>query len=100
MGLTKTLSDPNIRKHLLRDEGEVIVDEVMHHWIVYVVPILEVVLALVLLIAFPFIDIDLAWFPFLLRSEEHTSELQSLTRISSPVFCLQNKSSQLIAQTK
>src|SRR3546814_14930419 len=66
MGLTKTLSDPNIRKHLLRDEGEVIVDEVMHHWIVYVVPILEVVLALVLLIAFPFIDIGLAWFPFLL----------------------------------
>src|SRR3546814_9902812 len=25
------------------------------------------------------------------RSEEHTSELQSLMRISYPVFCLQNK---------
>src|SRR3546814_1822267 len=27
----------------------------------------------------------------LLRSEEHTSELQSLMRISSAVFCLKNK---------
>src|SRR3546814_9056394 len=26
-----------------------------------------------------------------LRSEEHTSELQSLMRISYPVFCLKNK---------
>lgn len=66
MGLTRALSDPNIRKHLLRDEGEVIVDEVMRHWVVYVVPALELMVALVLLIAFPFINIDLAWFPFLL----------------------------------
>src|SRR3546814_1642865 len=30
------------------------------------------------------------------RSEEHTSELQSLMRISYAVFCLQNKTPQLI----
>src|SRR3546814_6933550 len=29
--------------------------------------------------------------PILLRSEEHTSELQSLMRISYPVFCLKKK---------
>src|SRR3546814_1084247 len=29
--------------------------------------------------------------PYFLRSEEHTSELQSLLRLSSAVFCLQNK---------
>src|SRR3546814_8069340 len=29
--------------------------------------------------------------PTLLRSEEHTSELQSLMRISSAVFCLKKK---------
>src|SRR3546814_1063433 len=29
--------------------------------------------------------------PFLLRSEEHTSELQSLLRISYAVFCLKTK---------
>ncbi|WP_067440398.1 PH domain-containing protein [Nocardioides jensenii] len=66
MGLSKALTDPNIRKHLLRDEGEVIVDEVMHHWIVYTLPVLEVLLAVGLLVVFPFIDLDLAWFPFLL----------------------------------
>lgn len=66
MGLARTLTDPNIRKHLLRDEGEVIVDEVRHHWVVYTVPMIELLVALALLIAFPFVDIDLAWFPFLL----------------------------------
>lgn len=66
MGLLSSLTDPDIRKHLLRDEGEVIVDEVQHHWIVYVLPVLEVVLALALLVAFPFVPLDLAWFPFLL----------------------------------
>lgn len=66
MGLVRALTDPDIRKHLLRDEGEVIVDEVKHHVIVYVVPVLEVLLAVGLLVAFPFVDIDLAWFPFLL----------------------------------
>src|SRR3546814_10410770 len=30
-------------------------------------------------------------FPFRIRSEEHTSELQSLMRISYAVFCLKNK---------
>lgn len=66
MGLTRALTDPNIRKHLLREEGEVIVDEVMHHWVVYLLPMIEVLVALGLLVAFPFIDLDLAWFPFLL----------------------------------
>ncbi|MBA2445107.1 MAG: PH domain-containing protein [Nocardioidaceae bacterium] len=58
--------DPDIRRHLLREEGEVIVDEVRHHWVVYVRPIAEVTLALGLLLAVPFIDMDLAWFPFAL----------------------------------
>src|SRR3546814_8058388 len=38
--------------------------------------------------------IDEKWFPSLeesLRSEEHTSELQSLMRISYAVFCLKKK---------
>ncbi len=58
--------DPDIRRHLLREEGEVIVDEVRHHWVVYLQPVLEVALALALLVAVPFIDMDLAWFPFAL----------------------------------
>lgn len=66
MGLYAALTDPNIGKHLLRDEGEVIVDEVRHHWVVYSVPVLEVLVAGALFVAFPFVDVDLAWFPFLL----------------------------------
>src|SRR3546814_1521670 len=34
-----------------------------------------------------------------LRSEEHTSELQSLMRISYAVFCLKKKNAQTITQT-
>lgn len=66
MGLVRAITDPDIRKHLLRDEGEVIVDEVQHHWIVFVLPVLEVLVALTLLVVFPFVPLDLAWFPFLL----------------------------------
>ena len=59
-------ADPNIRKHLLRDEGEVIVDEVHHHWIVYLLPLVEAALGLLLLIAVGYVDLDLGWVPFLL----------------------------------
>src|SRR3546814_6534854 len=34
------------------------------------------------------------------RSEEHTSELQSLLRISYTVFCLKNKTRHIQSQTK
>ena len=66
MGFIARLTDPNIRKHLLRDEGEVIVDEVKHHGIVYILPVLETVVAVALLVWLPFVDVDLAWFPLLL----------------------------------
>jgi len=66
MGLRRALTDPDIKRHLLREEGEVIVDEVRRHWIVYVVPVLEGLLAAGLLLLFPFAPMDIAWLPFLL----------------------------------
>src|SRR3546814_9090092 len=39
-----------------------------------------------------------AWKSFEVRSEEHTSELQSLMRISYAVFCLKKKTRQLTIQ--
>src|SRR3546814_5563541 len=39
----------------------------------------------------PKAGIQMAWTPNLKRSEEHTSELQSLMRISYAVFCLKKK---------
>lgn len=66
MGLTRAVTDPDIGRHLLRDEGEVIVDEVRKHWVVYVVPMLECALAVLALGALPFAPIDLSSLPLLL----------------------------------
>lgn len=61
----RTFGDPRIVKHLLADEGEVVVDEVRHHWVVYVVPALECVLALILLgVMIGAVDFSIAWVPF------------------------------------
>src|SRR3546814_7340509 len=40
------------------------------------------------------VDIALSFYPSEARSEEHTSELQSLMRISYAVFCLKKKKKQ------
>ncbi len=61
MGIIASLSDPKIAKHLLRDEGEVIVDEVRHHWVAYLVPALETLVALTLLVCSPFVSVNVAW---------------------------------------
>jgi membrane protein YdbS with pleckstrin-like domain len=61
MGVLAALADPKIGKHLLRDEGEVIVDEVDHHWVAYVRPILEALLALVVLVWSWTVPVEVAW---------------------------------------
>jgi hypothetical protein len=66
MSLMGRTFDPNIAKHLLREEGEVIVDEVHKHWVVYIVPALEVVAAIGVFYLFLISPVDLAWLPFLL----------------------------------
>jgi hypothetical protein len=43
--------DPKVRRHLISDEGEVVIDEVRQHWIVFTLPMLEVGLAAALLLA-------------------------------------------------
>jgi uncharacterized membrane protein YdbT with pleckstrin-like domain len=61
VGIIASLSDPNIAKHLLREEGEVIVDEVRHHWVAYIKPIIETLIAVPLLIFAPFVHVNVAW---------------------------------------
>lgn len=61
MSIIGSISDPNIRKHLLRDEGEVIVDEVRHHWVAFVQPVLESVMGGLLLVVTPFVNMNVAW---------------------------------------
>jgi hypothetical protein len=64
--LLRTFADPKIGKRLLRHEHEVVVDEVRHHWVVYVVPILELIAGLLLVVAGAYSSVDSAWFPWLL----------------------------------
>lgn len=61
MGFLAWVGDPQIGKHLLREEGEVVVDEVRHHWFAYVWPALEGVGALLLLVLSPFVYVEVAW---------------------------------------
>jgi membrane protein YdbS with pleckstrin-like domain len=52
--------DPKVRRHLIADEGEVVIDEVRHHWVVFFVPMLEVGLATALLVAMLWMSINFA----------------------------------------
>ena len=64
--LKRTLTEPDIRRHLLRDEGEDIVDVVRKHWVVYIVPMLIFYLALVAFAAFLFSNLEYAWLPLVI----------------------------------
>jgi hypothetical protein len=59
---------PEIRSHLLREEGEVVVDEVAHHWVAFVRPGLYAVLGVELFVVMFVVDLDLGWLFFLLGS--------------------------------
>jgi membrane protein YdbS with pleckstrin-like domain len=50
--------DPKVRRHLIADEGEVVIDEVRHHWVVFFVPLLEVALAAGLLVVMLWMSIN------------------------------------------
>ncbi len=47
VGILAWVGDPQIGEHLLREEGEVVVDEVCHHWMAYVRPAIEGAAALI-----------------------------------------------------
>ena len=64
--LKRTFTEPDIRRHLLRDEGEDIVDVVRKHWVVYIIPMLISYLAIVAFAVFLFSDPDVAWLPFVI----------------------------------
>jgi len=49
------ITEPDVGRFLLRDEDEVVVDEVRRHWVVYVLPVLELVVAVVLMFVGTFV---------------------------------------------
>jgi uncharacterized membrane protein YdbT with pleckstrin-like domain len=63
--VTQWLTDPRIGDRLLRDEGEVIVEVVKKHWVVYTIPALLVLGGVACWAAVPGSRTDLGWFPLL-----------------------------------
>ena len=64
--LWRAFSDPGVSKNLLREDGEYIVDEVRHHWIVYVRAGLEALVGVGFLVLFLYTPVDAAWLPLLI----------------------------------
>ena len=52
---------PDIGRHLLREEDEVVVDEVTHHWVAYLPASAYGLVGLVLVLWLPVVDADLGW---------------------------------------
>jgi hypothetical protein len=57
---------PDIGRHLLREEDEVVVDEVAHHWVAYLPAAAYGLVGLVLVLYLPVVDADLGWLVLLL----------------------------------
>lgn len=57
---------PSISRHLLRDDGEVVVDVVDHHWAAYTRAILELLVAIGMLVLTAIVPMMIAWLPLLL----------------------------------
>ncbi|QGF24467.1 PH domain-containing protein [Raineyella fluvialis] len=60
-GLLDRVLDPHIDDHLISDEGEVVIDEVMHHWAVMVKPVAYVLLGVIIILSIPFVG-EFWWF--------------------------------------
>lgn len=58
--------EPDIGQYLLRDEGEVIVDVVRKHYVVYLRPIIQAAVGTALLLSLPVVRPDIGWLAFLL----------------------------------
>jgi hypothetical protein len=57
------VADPRVTKHLLIREGEIVIDEVRHHWVVYLFPGFEALAVLMVLAAAITSPVDSAWVP-------------------------------------
>jgi hypothetical protein len=58
--------DPRVERHLIADEGEVIIDEVRKHWAAIIFPVLEMLLAIPALGLLAVTPSQFYWFPLLL----------------------------------
>lgn len=64
--MRRTLADPGVHRHLLTEEGEVVIDEVRHHWVVYLLPVGECLAGVLGFVLFLYSSVQIAWLPLLL----------------------------------
>ena len=74
--------DPHVERHLIADEGEMIVDEVTKHWAALVLPVLELCASVLVLLITGFFPKDWYWIP-ILGSIEKGWRLVSSRRFSN-----------------
>jgi hypothetical protein len=60
----RTFADPRVDDHLLLEEGEIVVDEITKHWLVYVRPAIEGFLAAELVLTGVFVPLRVVWIPW------------------------------------
>ncbi|WP_216648781.1 PH domain-containing protein [Agromyces agglutinans] len=58
--------DPKVHRHLISDQGEVVVDEVRKHWTAMVKPVLEMLLAIPVLLLLLLLPKELYFLPLLI----------------------------------
>jgi hypothetical protein len=58
--------NPRVERYILVDEGEVIIQVVHKHWIVYLRPVAEILGGILAFIVFLFSPVRVAWLPFLI----------------------------------
>jgi hypothetical protein len=59
------VADPRVTRHLLVREGELVIDEVRHHWVVYLFPGFEALAVLMVVAATITTPVEVAWMPLL-----------------------------------
>jgi Bacterial PH domain len=65
-GKLSSIVSPHVDRHVLFDEGEQIIEEVHHHWVVYLRTWAELLGAILALVWFLFSPVRVAWLPFLI----------------------------------
>lgn len=66
--LHRSFADPNIASHLLADEGEIVIDEVRHHWVVYWRAAVEAIGAVLFFGLFLVSSVTIGWLPLVIST--------------------------------
>jgi uncharacterized membrane protein YdbT with pleckstrin-like domain len=79
-----------VGRHLLREEGEVVVDEVRKHPVAYTRAALEGCVALALLLVVPFTPVDLGWLPMVAALAVGAHAAWLALQVRADVFVITN----------